>query len=95
MLHVLTQRSVAQTWTPNSRRRNIEDMARPQPRSSTRIPGLIANPVVNHSVSQRVFAPLLAPAITHSGWYLFDRKNRLLISRLSNLRVTSFPYIFT
>src|SRR3989442_2795842 len=32
----LNHRSVAQTCTPNSRRRKIDDDARPQPRSSTR-----------------------------------------------------------
>ena len=35
----LNHRSVAHTCTPNSRRRKIDDDARPQPRSSTRMPG--------------------------------------------------------
>ena len=35
----LNHRSVAHTCTPNSRCRKIDDAARPQPRSSTRMPG--------------------------------------------------------
>ena len=35
----LNHRSVAQTCTPNSRRRKIDDAARPQPRSNTLMPG--------------------------------------------------------
>ena len=35
----LNHKSVAQTWTPNSRCRKIDDAAQPQPRSRTRMPG--------------------------------------------------------
>ncbi len=75
-LHVLcgAKPQVAHTSTPKSRRRKMDDAARPQPRSST---------VVSHSVSQSEFAPPLAFARTHSGWYCEDRGNRSDTSRSS------------
>src|SRR5215831_14821559 len=79
----LNQRSVAQTCTPNSRCRKIDDEARPQPRSSTRIPGRQASPVESHSASQSELAAPLALANNHSGWYLEDRGKRSESSRLS------------
>src|SRR3982750_3838511 len=63
----LNQRSVAQTSTPNSRCRKIDDEALPQPRSSTRIPGRRSIAVVNHSANHNELAPPLALATTHSG----------------------------
>src|SRR5438552_1776569 len=71
----LNHKSVAQTCTPNSRRRKIDDEARPQPRSSTRIPERKSSAEVSHSVSQSEFAPPLALATTHSGWYCKERGN--------------------
>src|SRR5512147_1512807 len=65
----LIHRSVAQTCTPNSRRRKIDDDARPHPRSRTRIPGFRSKEEASHSVSQRELAPPLALVRTHSGWY--------------------------
>ena len=67
VLRALNQRSVAQTSTPNSRRRKIDDDARPQPRSRTRMPGRRSIAVVSHSVSQSEFAPPLTLVATHSG----------------------------
>src|SRR6266851_4876440 len=81
----LNHRSVAQTCTPNSRRRKIDDAARPQPRSSTRIPGRKSSAEVSHSVSQSEFAPPLTLAMTHSGWYCEERGNRSETSRLSEV----------
>src|SRR5215469_16334324 len=72
----LNHRSVAQTYTPNSRRRKIDDAARPQPRSSTRMPGRKSSAVVSHSVIQsELAAPLMLDAI-HSGWYCEERGKR-------------------
>src|SRR5215831_15116570 len=88
----LNHRSVAQTCTPNSRARKIDDEARPQPRSSTRIPGRRGRTVVSHSVSQSTFAPPLAFARTHSGWYCDDRGKRSEKRRLS-VKVTT-PMLF-
>src|SRR6267142_3846249 len=79
----LNQRSVAQTCTPNSRRRKIDEDARPQPRSSTLIPGRRSRAAVSHSVNQSALAPPLALAMTHSGWYWEERGNRSETRRLS------------
>ena len=64
----LHHRSTAQTCTPNSRRKKTDDIARPQPRSSTRMPGRRSSASVSHSVSHSGLAPPLTPAMTHSGW---------------------------
>src|SRR5215470_9325405 len=72
----LNQRSVAQTCTPNSRCRKIDEAARPQPRSRTRMPGRNSSASVSHSVNHSEFAPPLTLAITHSGWYRVERGNR-------------------
>src|SRR5215813_13291668 len=79
----LNQRSVAQTSTPNSRRRKIEDDARPQPRSNTRMPDRRSIAVVSHSVSQSALAPPLAFARTHSGLYCEARGKRSETSSVS------------
>src|SRR3989442_485155 len=81
----LNHRSVAQTCTPNSRCKKIDDDARPQPRSSTRMPVRKSSDAASHSVIQRALAPPLALAMTHSGWYLEERGNRLERSRLSEV----------
>src|SRR5438552_2257830 len=81
----LNHRSVAQTWTPNSRRKKIDDIARPLPRSSTRMPGRRSSASASHSVSHRALAPLLRLAMTHSGWYFDERGNRSETSRLSEI----------
>src|SRR5262245_419398 len=81
----LNHRSVAQTCTPNSRLRKIDDDARPQPRSKTRMPGRRSNTDVSHSVSQSTLAPPLALARTHSGLYWEDRGKRSERSRVSSL----------
>ena len=60
---VSNHRSVAQTCTPNSRCKKIDDAARPQPRSSARMPGCKSKAVASHSE----FAPPLALSISHSG----------------------------
>src|SRR5215831_6711906 len=83
----LNHRSVAQTCTPNSRRRKIDDAARPQPRSSTRMPGRKFSAEVSHSVSQSEFAPPLALARTHSGWYCEDRGKFEEMNRWSEVTV--------
>src|SRR5262249_36639547 len=88
----LIQRSVAQTWTPNSRLKKIDDDARPQPRSRTRIPGCRSSAAVSHSVIQSALAPPLAFARTHSGWYCDDRGKRSEKRRLS-VKVTT-PMLF-
>jgi hypothetical protein len=75
----LIHKSVAQTCTSDSRRRNIEDEARPHPRSSTRIPARRSSAVASHSVSQSEFAPPLALATTHSGSYCEARGKRLVV----------------
>ena len=81
----LNHRSVAQTSAPNSRRRKIDDAARPQPRSSTRMPGRKSSVVVSHSVIQSEFAaPLMLDAI-HSGWYCEERGKRSETSSLSEI----------
>jgi hypothetical protein len=79
----LNHRSVAQTCTPNSRRRKIDDDARPQPRSNTLIPGRNSSAVVSHSIIQSALAPPLALAKIHSGWYFEERGKRSETSRLS------------
>src|SRR5471032_3118858 len=79
----LNHRSAAQTCTPNSRRRKMDDDARPQPRSSTRMPGRKSIAVVSHSVTQSEFDPPLTLAKTHSGWYCEERGNRSETSRWS------------
>src|SRR5271170_949942 len=81
----LNQRSVAQICTPNSRRRKIDDAARPQPRSSTRIPGRKSRAEVSHSVSQSEFAPPLTLARTHSGWYCEERGKLVEMNRFSEV----------
>jgi hypothetical protein len=81
----LNHRSVAQTCTPNSRRRKIDDVARPQPRSSTRMPGRKSIAVVSHSVSQSEFAAPLILDVTHSGWYFQERGKRSETSTLSEV----------
>src|SRR5947208_11366560 len=87
----LNQRSVAQTCTPNSRRRKIDDEARPQPRSNTFMPGRRSSAVVSHSVSQSELAPPLTLAMTHSGWYCEERGNRSETSRVSRVMGASSP----
>src|ERR1700688_1699394 len=89
----LNHRSVAQTCTPNSRRRKIDDEARPQPRSNTLMPGRKSSAVVSHSVSQSEFAPPLALAMTHSGWYFEERGNRSYSSRLSGVMWIAFLWL--
>src|SRR6266576_3009388 len=81
----LNHRSVAQTCTPNSRRRKIDEDARPQPRSSTRMPGRKSIAAASHSVIQSAFAAPLTLARTHSGWYCEERGNRSETSRLSEV----------
>ena len=63
----LNHRSVAQTCTPNSRRRKIDEAPRPHPRSSTRMPGCRSSASVSHSVSHSELAPPLTLAMIHSG----------------------------
>ena len=77
----LNHRSVAHTCTPNSRRRKMDDDARPQPRSKTLMPGRRSSAGASHSVSQSEFAPPLAFARTHSGWYCEARGNWSVTSR--------------
>ena len=79
----LNHRSVAQTCTPNSRRRKIDDDALPHPRSSTRIPVLKSIADASHSLIQSELAPPLALARTHSGWYFEQRGKRSDTSRWS------------
>src|SRR5215831_8994489 len=81
----LNHRSVAHTCTPNSRRRKIDDAARPQPRSSTRMPGFRSSALESHSVNQSELAPPLALARIQSGWYCDDRGNCSEMRRLSEL----------
>jgi len=88
----LNHRSVAQTYTPNSRRRKIDDAARPQPRSSTRIPGRKSSAEVSHSVSQSEFAPPLTLARTHSGWYCEERGKLVEMNRWSEVTVPRFSH---
>src|ERR1700676_3668289 len=79
----LNQRSVAHTCTPNSRRRKMDEDARPQPRSKTLMPGRRSSAKASHSVSHSEFAPPLAFAKTHSGWYCEERGNCWETSRTS------------
>src|SRR5258708_17173803 len=72
----LNQRSVAQTCAPNSRRRKIDDDARPQPRSNTLMPDRRSSADVSHSVTHSALAPPLAAASTQSGWYCEERGKR-------------------
>ena len=53
----LNHRSVAHTCTPNSRRRKTDDIANPQPRSSTRAPDRKVSASVSHSTSHSALAP--------------------------------------
>jgi hypothetical protein len=76
LFEALNHKSVAHTCTPNSRRRKTDDIARPQPTSSTRMPDRNSNASVSHSVSHSAFAPPLQLALTHSGWYFDERGNR-------------------
>src|SRR5437870_3667072 len=61
----------------------MDDDARPQPRSNTRMPGRRSSAVVSHSVNQSALAPPLALARTHSGWYCEERGKRSETSRVS------------
>jgi hypothetical protein len=79
----LNQRSVAQTCAPNSRRRKIDDDARPQPRSKTLMPGCRSSADVSHSVSHSALAPPLTALRTQSGWYCEERGKRLETSSRS------------
>src|SRR5881396_3004335 len=87
----LNHRSVDQTCTPNSRRRKIDDAARPQPRSSTRSPGRKSIAPASHSVSQSALVPPLEFATTHSGWYREARGNRSENSHWSVVTWIVFP----
>ena len=51
-------KSAAHTSTPNSRARKIDEIAVPQPRSRTRMPGSSAMTWVNASVSHNTFGPM-------------------------------------
>src|SRR5580658_5387141 len=88
----LNHRSAAQTYTPNSRRRKIDDAARPQPRSSTRMPGRKSSVVVSHSVIQSEFAALLMLDAIHSGWYCEERGKRSETSSLSDVTLPQFSH---
>src|SRR5437588_3972499 len=88
----LNHRSVAHTCTPNSRRRKIDEAARPQPRSNTLMPGRSSSAAASHSVSHREFAPPLAFAKTHSGWYCEARGNCSETSRSSD-GIRSLPVL--
>src|SRR5271163_80838 len=72
----LNQRSVAQTCTPN---------ARPQPRSSTRMPGRKSISEASHSLSHSGLAAPLTLARTHSGSYFAERRNRSETNGLSEI----------
>src|SRR5208282_2320305 len=61
----------------------MEDMARPQPRSSTFIPGFSSIAPDSHSVIHNALDAPLALATTHSGLYFAERGNRSEISRSS------------
>src|SRR6516225_4757462 len=91
----LNHRSVAQTCTPNSRQRKIEDVARPQPRSSTRIPGCRSRADVSHSAIQSGLAAPLMLARSHSRLYCEERGNRSEMSGLFeivfSLRLELYP----
>jgi hypothetical protein len=85
----LNHKSVAQTSTPNSRRRNTDERAQPHPRSSTRIPARRSMASASHSVIQSGFAAPLTPARSHSGWYRDARGNRPVSNRSSRLMRSS------
>src|SRR5690349_19876752 len=87
----LNHRSTAQTCTPNSCRKKIDDDARPQPRSSTLIPGRRSRAVASHSANHSELAPPLALAITQSEWYFAERGNRSETRRLSDVK-QAFPF---
>src|SRR5437764_1541327 len=89
----LNHRSVAHTCTPNSRRRKMDEDARPQPRSKTLMPGRISSAEASHSVSHSEFAPPLAFARTHSGWYCEARGNWSEMSRSSVGIVIALRYV--
>src|SRR5262249_34399033 len=78
------------TCTSNSRCRKMEEDARPQPRSRTLMPGRRSSAGASHSASQSAFAPPLAFAKTHSGWYRDARGNWSEISRPSRGMASSF-----
>src|SRR5689334_3879989 len=61
----------------------MEDEPRPEPRSSTLIPGARSRAEPSHSVIHRTLDPPLAWVRTQSGLYLADRGNWLLIRRSS------------
>src|SRR5918912_657705 len=77
-----TQRSVAQTWTPNSCARKMDDRARPQPKSNTRMPACKVNRSLNHSAIQSGWLPI-PPSWTHAVVYFSERGNRRLNSCVS------------
>src|SRR5215203_2279383 len=81
----LNHRSVAHTWTPNSRCRKIDDAARPHPRSSTFMPGDRSSDSESHSVSHSELAPPLALESTHSGWYFAERGNEAFARCIAGL----------
>jgi len=59
-------KSVAHTFRPNSRAKKIELIAFPQPRSSTRIPGVRFMELVRASAIHRTWGPMLL-SMTHCG----------------------------
>ncbi len=81
----LNQRSVAQTCAPNSRLRKIDEAARPQPRSSTRMPGRKSIAAASHSLSHSGLAAPLTLARTQSGLYFAARGNRLETCGISEI----------
>src|SRR5262249_2167935 len=83
-------RSVAQTCTPNSRCRKIDDAARPQPMSRTRMPGGKSKAFVSHCVNHSEFAPPLTLANIHSGLYCEDRGKLVEMNRLSEVICAQF-----
>jgi hypothetical protein len=79
----LNHKSVAQTCTPNSRRKKTDDIASPQPRSNTRMWDRKLSASASHSVSHSALAPPPALPMTHSGWYVDERGNRSQTNRVS------------
>jgi hypothetical protein len=63
----------------------IDDAARPQPRSKTRMPGRKSNAFVSHSVNHSEFAPPLTLANIHSGLYCEDRGKLVEMNRVSKV----------
>ena len=79
----LNQKSVAHTYTPNSLCKKIDDAARPQPRSSTRMPGRRSSAAASHSLSHKALAAPLMLARIHSELYFAERGNRSETNGLS------------